>query len=261
LTAGEAVSAAVEKKTLGWRNVPWAAALAACLAGVAIWHSNSRPPAREMPAAPLAVETKVETAAPDKSAAAVARAKAKRRVRDMRSPVIPPAAAPPVDEIANAAEDAAPTKGPIESFRAVAPQPALPAQTIGLGKLRAAPMKAFLGASQQLSLWSIAVSGGRLQKSSDGGKTWATIPVAGQASFLALAVSGPDVWAGGEGGLLVHSVDDGLEWKHVAVTDGEKRLQESITGIEAHGLEVRLRTKSANWVSLDEGVSWRKMGE
>jgi photosystem II stability/assembly factor-like uncharacterized protein len=122
-------------------------------------------------------------------------------------------------------------------------------------------MKAFAAVARRQSLWSIESGSGLLQKSDDGGQTWTVIPVSGRTKFLALAVSGPDIWAGGEDGALFHSTNDGFEWKEVPVTDSGERLKESIIAIETSGSPVKVRTKSGSWISADGGVSWRKMGE
>ena len=278
LTAGDLVSKPVEKETkVRWLNLRWATALATvCIVGLVIWHSTSLPPAEQKPATPVRSAEpapNLETSKPEKRPLAIARPKEQRRL-DMRPAfqasstpraiaAAPDLSAPPpptVDERAKSRQDTLITVPLSEALKA-APQPALPAHAMAFQKVRPIPMKAFAAAARRQSLWSIAPSSGLLQKSDDGGRTWTVIPLDGRTKFLALSVSGPDIWAGVEDGALFHSTDDGFEWKEVPVTDNGERLKESIIGIETPGSQVKVRTKSGNWISADGGVSWRKMGE
>jgi hypothetical protein len=279
LTAGDLPLKPVEKETRNrWWNLRWATALAAaCVVGLVIWHSTSLPPVAPKPVTPVQPTepaAKPETPKPGEPAAlTTARPNVQRRL-DMRpaaqSPSTPRAAAattdlsdpppPTVDERAKSGQDTLITVPLLEALKA-APHPTLPAQTMAFQKVRPIPMKAFAAMARRQSLWSIAPSSGLLQKSDDGGRTWTVIPVSGRANFLALSVSGQDIWAGGEDGALFHSTDDGFAWKEVPVTDGGEQLKESIIGIEAQGSQVKVRTKAGNWISADGGVSWRKMGE
>jgi hypothetical protein len=261
LTAGDVVSTPAEKAAdHRWWNLRWAAALAAaCVVGVVIWHSNSLPRAAPQPPTPVqAAEpaSQLETPKPAKpTPALVAHPKLPRRPNtppavpsSSTSAVIP--SPPPVAEIAKSAQDTNLSVLPAESLKAMAFQNSRPT-----------PMKAFARASRRQSLWAIIPSNGVLQKSGDEGRTWTTIPLDARTKFLALSVSGADIWAGGEGGALFHSTDDGFEWKEVPVSENGERLKDSIIGIETQGLQVKVRTKSGSWISPDDGVTWRKMGE
>jgi hypothetical protein len=278
LTAGDPVLTPVEKETtVRWWNLRWAAAVAAaCIVGVVIWHSTWLPPAAQTPVTPVqAAEPArtIETPKPEGPPAAVAHPKVQRRL-DMRpavqssitpramaaAPALPAPPPPTGDERAKSSQDTNLITVPLEALKA-APQPTLPAQAMAFQKVRPIPMKAFAAVARRQSLWSIESGSGLLQKSDDGGQTWTVIPVSGRTKFLALAVSGPDIWAGGEDGALFHSADDGFEWKEVPVTDSGERLKESIIAIETSGSPVKVRTKSGSWISADGGVSWRKMGE
>jgi hypothetical protein len=288
-TASDRVPTAAEKETrVRWWNVRWAAALAtACVVGVVIWHADSLSNVAQRRAAPVQSagtapkrEAPPDKAQPPKSRQASPRQKVQpppgmrpaihSSVTPQAAATVPEPPAPPapsVDEIAKASQDMTlPATEPLDpgSLKAfgTAPQSTLHARPMAFQNLlRPQPMKASAQAPRRQTLWSIASTNGQLQRSSDGGQTWSAIPVAGQTAFLALSVSGSDIWAGGEAGALFHSTDDGFQWKEVPLTDGAERLKESIIGIETQGSQVTVRTKSAKWISTDNGVSWRKMGE
>jgi photosystem II stability/assembly factor-like uncharacterized protein len=100
---------------------------------------------------------------------------------------------------------------------------------------------------------------GALRKSDDGGKTWRTVQVDEQARLYALSAAGSNVWVGGANGALFHSVDDGLEWRPIIVADGNERLTDAITGIDARDENwVKLKTRSADWLTTDGGAHWRR---
>lgn len=110
------------------------------------------------------------------------------------------------------------------------------------------------------SIWSLAESAdGVVRKSDDGGKTWQTVPVDGLTRFYALSADGENVWVGGANGRLFHSVDGGIHWSPVAITNTGAARQESIVGIEAHGRMVRLKTASGLTLeSKDGGEYWEQ---
>ncbi len=264
--------AAPRPRSWSWWNLRWATALAtACVAGVVIWHSHSLPPTTPVHTAETAPQA--ESPKPEKPPVLTARAKVKRpfKMQGAAPPRVAPAIvagvpelvappAPSIDEIAKAGQDSTPAAQPLDALKA-APPPMVSAHALAFQSSRPALMKAFGHLPRRQSLWSISMSQGLLQKSSDGGKTWTALPIGGRTNFLALSVTGPDIWAGGDGGALFHSPDDGTTWEEVPVTDGEERLTASIVGVEAQGSQVKVRTKSAKWISTDNGVSWRKMGE
>jgi photosystem II stability/assembly factor-like uncharacterized protein len=90
-------------------------------------------------------------------------------------------------------------------------------------------------------------------------KTGAPLPN-GSLVFRAVSAAGLEVWAGGSGGTLYHSVDGGNSWTHVAPTDSGTILVGDVIGIEfadpQHG---RVTTSSAEvWTTADGGQTWRK---
>ena len=106
--------------------------------------------------------------------------------------------------------------------------------------------------------WTLS-SDGTLQRSFDAGKTWATIPVAGNSVFRALAAVGANIWVGGSRGSLYRSVDAGEHWLKVSPASSGKVLTADIIGVEFtdanHG---KLTTADEQiWITADAGQTWQ----
>ena len=106
--------------------------------------------------------------------------------------------------------------------------------------------------------WTLS-SDGTLQRSFDAGKTWATIPFAGNSVFRALAAVGANIWVGGSGGSLYRSTDAGDHWLKVKPAAGGKVLTADIIGVEFtdanHG---KLTTSDEHiWITADAGQTWQ----
>jgi hypothetical protein len=106
--------------------------------------------------------------------------------------------------------------------------------------------------------WTLS-SDGTLQRSFDAGKTWATIPVAGNSIFRALAAVGANIWVGGSRGSLYRSIDAGEHWLKVQPSTGGKMLTADIIGVEFtdanHG---KLTTADEQiWITADAGQTWQ----
>jgi photosynthesis system II assembly factor YCF48-like protein/putative zinc finger protein len=106
--------------------------------------------------------------------------------------------------------------------------------------------------------WTLS-SDGTLQRSFDAGKTWATIPVAGNSVFRALAAVGADIWVGGSRGSLYRSIDAGEHWLKVSPASSGKLLTADIIGVEFtdanHG---KLTTADEQiWITADAGQTWQ----
>ncbi|MGA7217975.1 MAG: hypothetical protein WBX38_06650 [Candidatus Sulfotelmatobacter sp.] len=139
-----------------------------------------------------------------------------------------------------------------------------------------------------LPRWSISAAG-VLQRSFDAGKTWESVNMtlapsagfqaqvvdgnvaagnevkAGQEAgtnvvFRAVAAVGPEVWAGGSGAALYHSVDSGTHWVQVQPLTSDATLTGEVVLIEfsdpQHGL-VSTST-SERWSTSDGGATWGK---
>lgn len=99
---------------------------------------------------------------------------------------------------------------------------------------------------------------GRVQRSTDSGRTWKDATPAPRIQFRALARVGPDVWAGGEGGALYHSSDSGAHWTRIALP--AELASATLDRVEftdaAHGT---LTTSAGQtWASSDAGATWQK---
>ena len=141
--------------------------------------------------------------------------------------------------------------------------------------------------------WAINAAGG-LQKSFDQGQTWQDVDVTAGAApstgaksfsaakaapakeysaakkalkapisalvFRALAVTGPDVWAGGSQGVLYHSLDSGNHWAQVFPSSSGVTLSGDIVSLvfsdARHGA---ITTSSGEtWTTVDQGQTWQK---
>ncbi|MDP9268782.1 MAG: zf-HC2 domain-containing protein [Acidobacteriota bacterium] len=62
--------------------------------------------------------------------------------------------------------------------------------------------------------WTVT-SDGRVQRSRDGGRNWADVPIAKDKAlkFRALAADGDEIWAGGASGALYYSANAGSTWR------------------------------------------------
>ena len=116
-----------------------------------------------------------------------------------------------------------------------------------------------LAAGSLTALWSIS-SDGNVQRSTDGGKTFESVPVATGIRFQATAASGNDVWAGGAGGALFHSIDAGATWVRITLNFEGNTVTENITAIQLHDAQhLTVTTASGSgWISDDGGQHWQK---
>lgn len=162
-----------------------------------------------------------------------------------------------------------------------------------------APSGAPAAALASTARWTIS-STGSLQRSLDGGNTWQEIAVVtrpevvgnlmtvesvakSQADtsdkearskeekksrtqtianpvFRAVAAAGLDVWAGGSGSMLYHSMDGGEHWARVLPSTDGVVLRGDITSVQfpdpQHGTVST--SNSEVWTTTDGGQSWRK---
>ena len=108
-------------------------------------------------------------------------------------------------------------------------------------------------------LWNVS-SEGKIERSTDRGKSFQPIAVADNVNFQTVASAGNDVWAAGAGGSLFHSVDAGANWTRVTITSGKTTVTETITAILLSTPQhVTVITSSGSqWISQDSGQHWQK---
>lgn len=119
-----------------------------------------------------------------------------------------------------------------------------------------AVQKAWTGTNLTHVRWSTTGTG-QLQRSGDGMR-WQPVTVAEGVIFQSVDEGGSEVWAGGTGGVLYHSRDDGATWSKVAVVADAETLHEDITSVsfrQPGSITVRTAS-SATWVSVDGGLHW-----
>jgi photosystem II stability/assembly factor-like uncharacterized protein len=125
--------------------------------------------------------------------------------------------------------------------------------------MRASRKDMEFGAGQPAALWSVSPQG-KVQRSTDAGKTFEPVHVARGIKFRAIAALGNDVWTGGTGGALFHSADGGANWTRVSLNFGGSTVTEMITNIQLRDRQhLTITTASgAQWVSEDGGQNWQK---
>jgi photosystem II stability/assembly factor-like uncharacterized protein len=84
--------------------------------------------------------------------------------------------------------------------------------------------------------------------------------VASGAVFRVLWVSGSNVWAGGNAGILYHSADSGLNWTRVEPVYGEQKLESDIKHIDfSDSLNGTLTASHGEiWHTSDGGLTWQR---
>jgi Photosynthesis system II assembly factor YCF48/Putative zinc-finger len=107
--------------------------------------------------------------------------------------------------------------------------------------------------------WTLT-SDSTLARSFDSGNTWETVSLPSQARFHVLSAHGMDIWVGGSGGALYHSVDAGKNWVQVQPVAGGQPLTEDVIGMEFVDDDHGVLTTSTNqrWATEDCGQSWQK---
>ncbi len=106
--------------------------------------------------------------------------------------------------------------------------------------------------------WQLSPEG-QVQRSFDG-RTWQSMTIAPGAHFNSFYATGHEIWAGGSGGVLFHSVDAGETWERVTPAQDMRVLRDDIThvsGEEKDRRKVTLETAGGEfWATEDAGQHW-----
>jgi hypothetical protein len=105
--------------------------------------------------------------------------------------------------------------------------------------------------------WRITHEG--MLERSFGNGAWEPVLSDAKAKFRVVSVIGNDVWAGGEGAALYHSLDSGLHWSRVMITD-EDNSAATITAIhfrDARNGEIATKEGTV-WETSDGGAHWSR---
>ena len=118
-----------------------------------------------------------------------------------------------------------------------------------------------LSVANRPSMWSLGTlsSDGTIQKSEDFGRTWQTITVDPVTPLYSISAIGSAVWVGGSSGKLFHSVDDGVSWHPVQLTEEGIPIHEGIVKLEVNGESLRVKTAAGlTFVTEDGGAHWQR---
>ncbi len=79
-------------------------------------------------------------------------------------------------------------------------------------------------------------------------------------TFRSVAANGADVWAGGSGGMLYHSVDSGATWTRVIPSSSGATLTGDVVSLESPDmLHLKISTSTPEiWITTDAGLTWLK---
>ena len=106
--------------------------------------------------------------------------------------------------------------------------------------------------------WRLSTEGA-LERSTDAGRSWHLVRIATpQATLRSFSAVGRDIWAGGSGGALYHSADNGWTWTRVAAQAGDTALEVDIVRVEFTDPQHGTVTTSTGerWTTDDGGASW-----
>ncbi len=121
------------------------------------------------------------------------------------------------------------------------------------------PQAAAAALSSVQPQWKLSADGA-LQRSLNSGRTWQNVAIANQPSFRFVSALGPEVWAGGNAGVLYHSADSGQNWTRIEPAVSGQKLTADITHIEfSDALNGSVTAANGEvWTTADGGQSWQR---
>jgi photosystem II stability/assembly factor-like uncharacterized protein len=104
------------------------------------------------------------------------------------------------------------------------------------------------------------VSTGMLYQSFDNGVRWQSVAVREGLELRSVSSAGHEIWAGGKGGALFHSTDDGHHWRQVMPSSHGFPLVDDIERVDFTApFQVSVTTTSRQtWVTMDQGQTWAR---
>jgi len=166
----------------------------------------------------------------------------------------------------SAAKAASPSPGPVTANQPsggndltyIAPSPSLKPGFASAGQATGASSVNSVAQRILHARWRITADG-HLDRSL-AGSAWTRVLAEQPVSFRVVAVTGNDVWAGGNNGALFHSVDGGEHWAQVALSAEGHSETGAVVSIHFDTISqgsVHTETGST-WTTSDRGQSWNK---
>jgi hypothetical protein len=117
-----------------------------------------------------------------------------------------------------------------------------------------------------------AINSGVLRRSEDSGQTWQD-NLRADHPLLCYASRGNEIWTGGQGGTIYHSVDGGMTWVQVRPSSNGRQLASDINRIDLGSSNLASNNLGSNvtqgpakivlssgnheiWISVDDGKTW-----
>ncbi|MDR3748043.1 MAG: YCF48-related protein [Acidobacteriota bacterium] len=125
------------------------------------------------------------------------------------------------------------------------------------GALVATPQTSARGLSAAHTQWRITIDG---QVEHFVAGAWIPALTNQTTIFHTVAVVGNDVWAGGEGGALFHSIDRGQHWTRMSLANASGAEAGMVTSIHFDDVQHGVVTTDSgtHWVTSDGGATWTK---
>jgi outer membrane biosynthesis protein TonB len=218
-----------------------------------------KPELKAPPRKSLLKPTPAQPPPPQLSGAVASTAKESKTAEDYRSAALaaaaPSATAPPAAAVVGGADElGTTTTAAMQNSFASRPTAKTQGTITGL-RLPAVPMRAVSAARPQ---WRITPDGHLESLAASG--TWTRALADQAATFRVVSVVGDNIWAGGSGGALFHSSDDGQNWSRVALVTASSGETGTIVSIQFRdALQGVVSTdEGSRWNTSDGGLTWTR---